>query len=52
VPQAMVITGIVVAFAASALAVALVLRLFEETGQATLSPDAWTKPPGDGAGAE
>jgi multicomponent Na+:H+ antiporter subunit C len=49
VPQAMVITGIVVAFAASALAVALALRLFEETGRATLSPDAWTKPPGDGA---
>ena len=46
VPQAMVITGIVVAFAASALAVALVLRLFEETGQATLNPDAWTTPPG------
>ena len=43
-PQAMVITGIVVAFAASALAVALVLRLFDETGQATLNPDAWTKP--------
>ena len=49
VPQAMVITGIVVAFAASALAVALVLRLFEETGQATLNPDAWAKPPDDGA---
>jgi len=43
-PQAMVITGIVVAFAASALAVTLVLRLFDETGQATLNPDAWTKP--------
>jgi multicomponent Na+:H+ antiporter subunit C len=52
VPQAMVITGIVVAFAASALAVALVLRLFEDTGQATLNPDAWAKPPADGAGAE
>ena len=46
VPQAMVITGIVVAFAASALAVALVLRLFEAAGQATLNPDAWTKPSG------
>ena len=45
VPQAMVITGIVVAFAASAIAVALVLRLFAETGRVTLSPDAWTKPP-------
>ena len=51
VPQAMVITGIVVAFAASALAVALVLRLFEDTGRVTLSPDAWTKSPGDGADA-
>ena len=49
VPQAMVITGIVVAFAASALAVALVLRLLDETGRVTLSPDAWTKPPGDEA---
>ncbi|MBV8797193.1 MAG: NADH-quinone oxidoreductase subunit K, partial [Hyphomicrobiales bacterium] len=52
VPQAMVITGIVVAFAASALAVALVLRLFSETGQVTLDPDAWTKASGDGAEAE
>jgi multicomponent Na+:H+ antiporter subunit C len=52
VPQAMVITGIVVAFSASALAVALVLRLFEAAGQATLDPDAWIKPPGDGAKAE
>ena len=45
------ITGIVVAFAASALAVALVLRLFKAAGQATLSPDAWTKPPDAGAGS-
>ena len=52
VPQAMVITGIVVAFAASALAVALTLRLFEETGRATLRPDAGNKPPDDGADAE
>ena len=52
VPQAMVITGIVVAFAASALAIALVLRLYEETGRVTLRPDAWTKPPSDGAGSE
>ena len=48
----MVITGIVVAFAASALAVALTLRLFEAGGQATLNPDAWTKPTEDGAKAE
>lgn len=39
VPQAMVITAIVVAFAATAMAVALVLRLLEESGRATLSPD-------------
>ena len=48
VPQAMVITGIVVAFAASALAVALMQRLAEEAGRVTLDPDAWTKPD-DGA---
>ncbi len=36
VPQALVITGIVVAFAATALAVALLLRLFQETGNTTL----------------
>jgi multicomponent Na+:H+ antiporter subunit C len=52
VPQAMVITGIVVAFAASAIAIALALRLFEETGRVTLRPDAWTKPPGNGADTE
>ena len=40
VPQALVITGIVVAFAATALAVALLLRLFEMTGAATLCADA------------
>jgi multicomponent Na+:H+ antiporter subunit C len=39
VPQAMVITAIVVAFAATAMAVALVLRLLEATGQASLSSD-------------
>ena len=38
VPQALVITGIVVAFAATAMAIALLLRLFQETGQATLDP--------------
>jgi len=36
VPQAMVITGIVVAFAATALAVALLRRLFDLTGRASL----------------
>ncbi len=40
VPQALVITGIVVAFSATALAVALVLRLFQETGRATLRFEA------------
>jgi multicomponent Na+:H+ antiporter subunit C len=39
IPQAMVITGIVVAFAATALAVTLLLRLFQETGRATLRAD-------------
>ena len=39
VPQAMVITGLVVAFAATALAVGLLLRLFQETGRATLRSD-------------
>lgn len=36
VPQALVITGIVVAFSATALAVALLQRLFELTGRETL----------------
>ena len=36
VPQALVITGIVVAFSATALAIALLLRIFRQTGQATL----------------
>jgi multicomponent Na+:H+ antiporter subunit C len=39
VPQALVITGLVVAFAATALAVALLLRLFQETGRANLGSD-------------
>ena len=36
VPQALVITGLVVAFAATALAVALLLRLAEANGRTTL----------------
>jgi multicomponent Na+:H+ antiporter subunit C len=40
IPQALVITGMVVAFAATALAVALLLRLFQATGSATLRADA------------
>jgi multicomponent Na+:H+ antiporter subunit C len=39
VPHALIITGIVVAFAATALAIALLLRLFRETGRATLRSD-------------
>ena len=39
VPQAMVITGIVVAFAATAIAVALLLRLAAATGSDALPPD-------------
>ena len=37
VPQALLITGIVVAFSATALAVTVLLRLFDETGSTTLS---------------
>jgi multicomponent Na+:H+ antiporter subunit C len=48
VPQAMVITGIVVAFSATALAVTLLLRLFQETGRATLEPDAPAETPDAG----
>jgi multicomponent Na+:H+ antiporter subunit C len=40
VPHALVITGIVVAFSATALAIALLLRLFQATGSATLRADA------------
>lgn len=38
VPQALIITGIVVAFAATALAVALMRRLFESTGRTCFDP--------------
>jgi multicomponent Na+:H+ antiporter subunit C len=44
VPQALVITGLVVAFSATALATALLLRLFQTTGSATLRPDAPASP--------
>lgn len=40
VPQALVITGMVVALAATALAVALLLRLFDATGAAALDTEA------------
>ncbi len=40
IPQALVITGLVVAFAATALAVMLLLRLFQESGTASLRAEA------------
>lgn len=40
IPQAFVITGMVVAFSATALATALVLRLFQATGTATQHANA------------
>jgi len=49
VPQALVITGIVVAFSATALAVGLVLRLFDTTDATTLHADAPTDTPPNGA---
>lgn len=47
VPQALVITGIVVAFAATAMAIALLLRLFQESGGASLDSSG----PNDASGA-
>jgi multicomponent Na+:H+ antiporter subunit C len=40
VPQAMVLTGIVVAVSATAFALALLLRLFEETGSTSVDEAA------------
>jgi multicomponent Na+:H+ antiporter subunit C len=40
IPQALVITGMVVAFSATALAIALVLRLFETMDATTLRTEA------------
>lgn len=51
VPQALLITAIVVAFSASALAVALLLRLFEKTGTTSLDDEAPTRKDDDGRGA-
>ena len=48
VPQAMVITGIVVAFSATALAVALLVRLIQETGDGTLRPEDPKGAPSEG----
>ncbi len=39
VPQALVLTGIVIAVSATAFALALMVRLFQETGRATLAAD-------------
>jgi multicomponent Na+:H+ antiporter subunit C len=39
VPMALLITGIVVAFSATALAIALLLRLHDEAGSVTLASD-------------
>lgn len=44
VPHALVITGIVVAFSATALAVALLLRLYDSNQQASLSHEPPTPP--------
>ncbi len=51
VPQALLITGIVVAFSATALAVALLLRLFDATGSVTLGSDAPATPRTDAGDA-
>ena len=47
VPQALLITGIVVAFSATALAVALLRRLFDEAGSVTLASEAPAKAKAD-----
>jgi multicomponent Na+:H+ antiporter subunit C len=44
VPQGLVITGLVVSFAATALAVALILRLYAVAGTASLRADALDAP--------
>lgn len=51
VPQALLITGIVVAFSATALAVAVLLRLHEETGSASLTAEVADKRSGGGQDA-
>jgi multicomponent Na+:H+ antiporter subunit C len=51
VPQALLITGIVVAFSATALAVAVLLRLFDVTGRVTLAADAPAPTNGDAGDA-
>lgn len=51
VPQAMVITGIVVAFSATALAVTLLLRLYQVSGDATLRIATRSRSESDGGGS-
>ena len=51
VPQALLITGIVVAFSATALAVTVLLRVHEATGSTTLASDAAAPKPDTGPGA-
>jgi multicomponent Na+:H+ antiporter subunit C len=50
VPQALVITGVVVAFSATALAITLLLRLFDTAGSTTLDTPAPTSPRSDPSG--
>lgn len=47
VPQALVITGVVVAFSATALGIALLLRLFHAAGSTTLGSGAPAGPRSD-----
>jgi multicomponent Na+:H+ antiporter subunit C len=51
IPQALVITGLVVAFSATGLAVALLVRLFEASGATTLRSDAPARAPSEAADA-
>ena len=48
IPQALVITGIVVSFAATALGIAIILRLAEETRQTALDDTRPETPNSDG----
>lgn len=48
VPQALLITGIVVAFSATALAITVLLRLYDETGSTTLAPESPSPSPNTG----
>lgn len=50
VPQALVITGVVVAFSATALAITLLLRLFDAAGSTTLDSLAPPSPRSDPSG--